>query len=518
MKTRLHWALAFLAFWGVHDPADLPAVPREVTFFPQSARVVDVARLTLQPAGSGTLRAVAVLPSQTLTDSLTARLPADSPLRIEDQSWRQIERQEDARIADLQRQIQALRTERIGIFSHIQALETEIQFWQAQAKGKARTLEEATATAALLNKQLRKALQEKLALEPTLERTDKRLRELQEDLNRISGLKETRWEVTFLLSGPPARDTTLTLDYSLSGCGWTPLYRLEASPRENAVHFGWEAEFWQGSGLDWSDIMVSLATLPPRSAIAPPELPPWIVRPRPAAVVKGRLMVEGVAAPSAAASMLAEAPDAGPREARQSTYAVWQIGKRNIPAGSRQRVKVLGESWPADFVRLLRPGQTHQSFVQAHVTLTESREIPPGQATFLIDGAILGKRPFSFAGREATLSFGTDPLVNCEVTQLSRRAGEKGFITDRQTHEWSWRYQVQNSRDSAVRIRLEDAVPQTRDEKIRVTLKTVPEPAEKNSEKVVWTFGLAPGDTQSVLNTILIDAPREMELDLGSRH
>jgi uncharacterized protein (TIGR02231 family) len=213
----------------------------------------------------------------------------------------------------------------------------------------------------------------------------------------------------------------------------------------------------------------------------------------------------------------AEAHQAEPAESRQATYSLWNLGKRSLAAGPRQRIRISEESWPASFAHLIRPAQSAEAFVQARVHFSESRDIPPGQASFLIDGAILGKRSFSLAGREAMLPFGVDPLVTCEATLLSRLAGEKGFITDRQTQEWSWRYRIRNSRESTVRVRLEDAYPQVRDERIRVTAKSEPEPNEKNPQTLTWLFDLPPGGNQSILHALRLEAPREMELDLGWR-
>lgn len=516
MKTCFSVVLSFLLLLPVFDSAG-EAAPRKATLFPNMAKVEDVARVALQPSGDHTFRAVITLPAQTVPDSLTMILPADSPLRIDDQNWRAITRQDDTRIAELRRQIQNFKTERNGVFSGIQALEAQVQFWQAQAKMKTKTVDEAGAFAALLTVKVKKALQEKLALEPELEKADKKLKELQEELNRITGQKETLWEVTFLLRGPPAREAILTLTYSLTGCGWTPLYRLEALPRTGTILFDWEADIWQSSGIDWNQVEIYLATLPPRSSLAPPDLPSWIIRPRPETHLKGKPKADLREAPAPRAMMLVEAQETAPLEIRQSTYSLWNLGKRNIPAGSRQRMKVRAETWPADFAHLLRPGLTSQAFIQAFVKLEEAKDVPSGNAAFLIDGALLGKRPFSFSGKEGNFFFGVDPLVTAETTLLSRKSGETGFIADRQTHEWVWRFIIRNARDAAVRVRMEDPLPQVRDERIKVFLKPEPEPAEKTSQAMLWKLEIPAGQTQSVLSTILLEAPKEMDLDLGWR-
>lgn len=499
-------------------PSPISAAPQEVTLFPDSARVTELFSVTLRPAGGERFRGIVTIPGQAQPETLRASLPPELPQRIIDQTWRQVHRQDDARLGELRRQLQAVKTERISLLASMQALEAQILFWQAQAKGKTKTLQETDAFALLLSKNLRKAFQDKLSLEPQLQKVDERIKQVQEEINQIIGHKESLWEVTFLFTGPAARELPLTLDYVLGGCGWMPLYRLDARPRSGTVLFAWEAETWQSSGVDWKKVAVRLATLPSKMTLSPPPLPPWIIRPRPPlplprAQTKADLHERAPEAGLLSASENAEAP----REIRQSTYALWQIGERDIPAGARQRIKIREESWPANFVHLLRPALTPQAFVQAAVRLGEPQEIPSGQATYLIDGAILAKRPFSFAGQEGIFFFGVDPLVGAERHLLSRKAGEKGFVSERQSQEWVWRYDLRNERPDPIQARLEDPPPQVRDERIKFFLQYDIQPSITTVDMTTWNLLIPAGGKTSLTSTIRLEAPREMDLDLGWR-
>jgi hypothetical protein len=225
-----------------------------------------------------------------------------------------------------------------------------------------------------------------------------------------------------------------------------------------------------------------------------------------------------MAAPMAKAALYEGTQDAAePRETRQTTYAVWTLGKKTIPAGSRQRLKIREEAWQADFVYLLRPSMTSQAFVQATVKLPEGSEAPSGTATFLIDGGVLGKRPFAFAGHEAILTFGVDPLVTVQQVLLSRKSGEKGLIVDRQTQEWAWRMDIRNAGTAAIRVRLEEPLPQPRDERIKITFQSEPEANEKTTSEMIWRMEIPAGQKRSLFTTIRLEAPKEMDLDLGWR-
>jgi uncharacterized protein (TIGR02231 family) len=521
MKTKklIHILLFLPVLGGFFFPSLTCALPRMVTFFPNSARVTDIIRVSPQTTGQQEFRVPVILPAQAVPDSLTTRLDPASGLKIDDLAWRKMNRQDDGRIADIQRQLQQAKSERIGVFSQIQSLDAQIQFWQAQANAKARTAEEINGLAAQIGRNVQKDLQEKLTLEPTLEQWDKRVRELQEELNQATGQKETVWEMTVTLRGSSVRETDLTLTYTLNECGWTPLYRLDAHPGERLIRFAWDAEIWQGSGMDWNQVDTELATLQPHTSLTPPDLRPWIIRPRPEfRMAKGIQRAEMMAAPSAPINPSSETQDkTEPKEARQTTYAVWTLGKKTIPAGARHRFKIRDENWQADFVHLLRPSLTPQAFVRATVKLPEGSELPSGAATFLIDGAVIGKRSFAFASQEGTFFFGIDPLVTARLVQLSSQSGQKGLIVDKQTQEWRFRIDLNNGGSGAIQARLEEPLPQPRDERIRISILAEPETSERRDSEMIWNLQIPGGQKRSLLNTIHLEAPKDMDLDLGWR-
>jgi uncharacterized protein (TIGR02231 family) len=514
-KVRCTAAIAvFLCFY----PFTAGAVPREVTLFPGTALIIEAAKVHLHQEGKDSKRAVFFLPVQADPNSLVTQLAQpEAGLRIEDQTWRQVPRNDGKKIKELRKHIQALKAERSNLQAGIFSLDTQIQFWESQTKVKMKTISDASDMASAIGKNIQKAYRGKLVAEPELERLNKRIREMEDELTRTVGKKETLWEVTILFSGTQTREASLMYSYSMSGCGWLPLYRLDARPKERRILFSWEAEIWQSSGQDWHGVNVNIATLQPLTSITPPDLPPWIIIPHPEIMLKsGRQSDEKKA--STAFSEKDEPTEtlpSAPRQIRQSTFSIWQLGRKNIPAGSRQRVKIREDAWPADFTHLMRPRLNTQAFVRAAVNLSEPTEIPPGDATFMLDGAILGKRRFDFAGKEGTLFFGEDPFVTAHLVLVSKKTGEKTFLENKQTCKWDWRIDLRNARTSPARIRVEEPYPQSGDERIKLSLQHDPPPSEQNPATLIWSFDLPPGQKKSLLAAIVLTAPGDMNLDLG---
>jgi uncharacterized protein (TIGR02231 family) len=491
------------------------AAVKEVTLFPHSAKISETAKINPQ-CDKGKCLSVITLPSQADPESLVVSLPPQSRVKIEDVQVKPIQVQDEIKIADLRKQITGREGERKEMLAKLQALEVQLQFWQAQTKAKTKTLADASKLADAIGKNVRRDHQEKLTIETQLEKIDKNIKKLKEELNQAAGKKETAWEITLTTSGSGQNEIALSYTYSLAGCGWLPLYRIEALPADKIISFSWDAEIWQSSGEDWKQVQLNVATLQPIINVAPPELPEWIIKPR--VLYKASRSKNIAAAPL----MEKEASDnealgAMPAETQNTTYSIWSLGKKNIPAGNRQRLKIKDEFWPVEFLFLVRPSINPQAFVRAQIKLDKPTEIPPGQAIFVIDGAILGKREFSFAGSDGELFFGTSPLISVTSSTIADQSGTKTIFQDKQTRSWQWLIEAKNSSNAEIKLRIEEPVPQARNKKIHLTFKLNPEPAEKDHAKFVWFLDVPAKQKKTIQTNIELEAPKDMNIDFGWR-
>ena len=516
MKARdyyIHYKLIIVLILLV--PVCSTAAVKEVTLFPDSAKISEITKI--HPQCSDKCRAVITLPPQADPESLVVSLPPAGHVKIEDLQAKPIQVQDEAKIAELRKQIAGAEGEKKETQAKLEALEAQLLFWQAQTKAKTKTVADSYKLADAIGRNVHKAHQEKFAAETQLEKIDKNLKKLQEELNQAAGHKETAWEITLTISGSNQNEISFPYTYSLAGCGWLPLYRVEALPADKSVSFSWEADVWQSSGEDWKQVQLNLATLQPITNVNPPEMPDWIIRPRkfsrkmvPANMAGMDLMQKKE---SAEDESLAEAP----AETRNTTYSIWSLGKKNVVAGSHQRLKIKDESWPAEFLFMARPAINPQAFVRASVKLDKPAEIPSGQAIFVIDGAVLGKREFSFAGSEGTLFFGTSPLISVTSSTIADKSDEKTFLQDKQTRSWQWLIEAKNSGAADIKLRIEEPVPQARDKRIKLDFKQNPEPAEKDHAKFVWLLDVPAGQKKTIQNNIELEAPSDMNIDFGWR-
>lgn len=520
MRSKItFFSLLALIFFVLFFSSSSSAVVREVTLFPNAAKISETAKINLQCTSNEKCRTTVIMPSQADPESFTVSTPAESRIRIDDIQIKSIARQDEARISGLRKQITKLQNDRKELQAKLQSLEVQLQFWQMQTKAPAKNVADADNLAAAIGRNVKKSSQEKFAVETDIEIIDKQLKELQDGLKRAAGNKETAWEATLTFSTYTRAETVLSYSYNLGGCGWRPLYRVEALPSDSKVSFSWEAELWQSSGDDWKQVQINLATLQPVVTVIPPDLPAWIIKKRVPRIYKS-LREESVM-PRAAMEKRSfdaeenQAPVA--EEIVKTTYSLWSVGKKDIPAGNRQRIKIKEENWPVDFFYLARPSLSREAFICAQVKFATSVDIPSGEAIFLIDGAILGKRNFTLAGIEGLLFFGTSPLISVTSSTLADKAGAKTIFQNKQTQLWQWLLEANNAGGSNIKLRIEEPVPQARDERISLTFKQNPEPTEKDHDKFVWIINVPARQKISIQNTVEMEAPKDLDLDLGWR-
>ncbi|NLN39370.1 MAG: mucoidy inhibitor MuiA family protein [Smithella sp.] len=501
----------------VLTPALCPAAVKEVTLFPASAKVEASVRIRPQATDTNKHKITLLLPSQADPESLNVSLPPSGGAKIDDIQIKSVARVDETRIAGLRSRLTKAQNEKNELLARINALNAQLQFWQAQIKAKTKTIAEADQLAAAIGKNTRRMHYEKNTVEEESRKTEKLIKELEALLDEATGQGEKVYEALVSLTGSVRPDAEISYSYILRGCGWQPVYRLEALPSSGSVIFSWDAQVWQSAGEDWQNIRLNLATLQPVRTIAPGDLPAWLIRPKSPVLYRSTRASKPAPASLSASQEDAATADSAPRESIHTTYRTWSAGTITLPAGQKQRLKIKDDAWHAVFLFLARPSLSPQVFVQAKFKLAEPVEIPPGEATFLIDGAVIGKRNFTLAGTEADIYFGISPLVTVKQMTLTDKTGASDIFRQKQTRSWTWRMEAINAGSAPVRLRIEEPVPQAGDERIKLKFRHNPEPAQNDTSMFVWTMDLPGLHTEIIETGIELEAPADMPLDFGWR-
>lgn len=488
----------------------------KAVFYPDAARFHEQTRVELDTAGDGLSRAVLHLPDEARPETLLLG-PLPGGATLADLSWESVQQPESPEITKLRATLEKLLQRKAALQGRREAAQARIQLWSSQQMYRLQDAKEAERLAGLVKRELPGLYELRAAKDAALEDLQQDIDRVRKELEQATGEKRRAWEVSLAVADAPASTLDLEYSYVAGNCGWRPFYRLEAKPRTGRVAFAFQADIRQGAGRDVR-AEIFLATTRPSPSIRPPHLPDWIIRPRPkpSANRGAPKMADAMVAVERAA--MAEAP-AEPKKLQQSTFALWRVGERSLPAGEQKRLTLRREAWPAEFSWLLRPSVTRDSYLRAAVELDEPRDLPRGDALFLVDGAMLATRPFAFTGAETTLFFGKDPSVTAELTTRRKQSGSEGFISSEQTFDWKWSITVTNAKTYAAPVRVEEPRPEARSKKIELEITADPKPdkTEKPQEKnlLVWTFEAKPQSKAAIEYGVHLTAPEAMRLDMG---
>ena len=484
----------------------------QVTLHPQSAVIEERLAAPLVTTPSGTV-AVFTVPRATDTSGIRVRAETRG-VAVGGLAWREIDASETPDLAALRARLKAAVAERDVAKASVEAMEAQAGFWKNMRLDGSGTADAAARLATTLGENLNSLLGRLYAARENLTKKDQEVARIEEELARATGGADTAIEVRATVEGASGKTVALHLAYAVSGCGWTPAYRLDAEPGKSSVEIVFEAVMSQSTGREWN-APLRLATTPPMVRLEPPALPQWIIRPRDDAMPRplgAARMTMDAAAPMVESAMAKEAV----RE-DYGASAAWDMGVRAVPPGEEMSLPVRRISAKAEFVHLLRPMRGEEAYLKARLTLPEAASMPRGPARFLVDGAMVGEGAFGLEDTESDVFFGTDPLVSLKTEVLTKGSGERGLFGRTRTHAWGWRFTVQNGRTVPLAALIEEPLPLVRDERVELTIKATPEITEQKDGIASWRIAVPAKGSANVTWNVDLRAPADLELDLGRR-
>ena len=327
-----------------------------------------------------------------------------------------------------------------------------------------------------------------------------------EELGQLEKSAALGKRVSVILHKAPAGGKVrVEYSYTLSHCGWRPVYSFSARTEGGGnkdINVRLMAEVWQLTGIDWKNVRLSLVTrgMGPRE---PAALPRWTLdsnakadsrKAASAHAFRGRgagLQDTAVAleeAPSSAKEAPLEAAANAPVTlASDGLYASWDVSANGLEEG-RSRLLIVEDNWQTPLQWLARPGRRDSRvWLVAKYTLPAGQVWPDGHAEFSVNGQSVGSGVFKPVKGEARLFFGEDPRVTLTATDDTRTRGESGFIDKRRHWRWAWTYTLTNRHGQPVTVRLERPAPVAVDE--RITVRHEDEPAARKEERNICSSG-----------------------------
>jgi uncharacterized protein (TIGR02231 family) len=428
---------------------------------------------------------------------------------------------------ELERRIEALRDERQGLDDRIAAETKRKEFAQRFAtnvpmglgeKGEARPLSEWRAAFAAV-------AEETAAADNAIRAARLRQREIDRELTRLESDAKAnpprKMEVRIDLAADAAARSVLRVSYTVRGARWAPFYdaRLDSGSRERkpALELIRRAEIVQQTGEDWSDVALSVSTVRTAKGGSAPELRPLIVRyPQPAiprSALGGRADQYGsVAAPEPAQSEDARArlAPAAEREAAVETggyQVVFRVPGRNSVSTSEgaKAVRLTTAKIAPDLLSRATPALDETAFLEASFRQADDAPLLPGRVALYRDGIYVGRGQLALTPKDETvrLGFGADDKVKVARATVRKIEGSAGIISSARTDEREYKITVRSGHERPIRMIVEDQIPTTENEDIKVELLPVTTPPTERDVRdrrgvLAWSFDAAPGESREI--------------------
>ena len=521
---------------GLAGPAaaqtEITSAIESVTVYPDGATVTRRIRVDL-PQGDSVLRAVDFPPT---LDPASLRVEGEAQARltiggIDARPPRAERPPSDPALDD---SIEALRDDRARLDGKIAAATARRKFAerfseQAPAgmgeKGEARPLAEWRAAFAAVEDEV-------VAADAAIREARIMQRNIDRELARLDAQRTAnpprKMEVRIDINSEAATSATLLVSYTVRGARWSPIYdaRLDTGGHDHkpSIDLVRRAEIVQTTGEDWRDVQLAVSTVRTAKGGSAPELRPLIVRyPTP------RLPVEGARAPMSALPVPSAAPPAPggiardefakrkddnivaeEQEAAADTggfQAVYRIpGRVSVSASEgAKNFRISSAVIAPDLVVRAAPAIDATAFLEANFKHGEDAPLLPGRVAIYRDGIYVGRGQMAMTSKDENvrLGFGADDNVKIARGTVRQIEGSAGIISSAKTERREYKTSVRNGHDAPIRIVIEDQVPVSEIDEVKVELLPVTTtPTERDVRNrrgvMAWNFEIAPGEAKEI--------------------
>jgi uncharacterized protein (TIGR02231 family) len=451
-------------------------------------------------------------------------------------------------IAELTQQIQELQTQRRAINDKITARKIQLKFVEGLSEKSVGFFSSSIAkqqvglneTGELLNFLGTNYLKYVSAIaqhERQQHKLDNQIQALKQNFQQVmTSHSQQSFNIIVAIEPSGSGNFELEISYVVMGARWTPLYDLRVNTTNNQINLNYLAEVNQNTGEDWTGVALTLSTAKPGMGTLPPKLEPWFidtVHPKSAQTPEFRRTrspqtaePDRAPAPERAFAMMALSDAAAAPEsiaAQTATATVskeggtvsFQVGgNTKIPSdGTPHKVMVFRENYPFKPEYIAVPRLVSFAYLQAVVVnpLTGATLLP-GKANIFRDNTFVGTVELENVspGQEYKLNLGIDEGLKIE-RELVERQVDKKLIGQQRRMSYAYRLNVTNLHQVQVHLTLQEQLPVSRNEQIKVRLTlTNPKIVAGEMGLLEWIMSLQPQAKQELYYQFVVEHPPDL--------
>lgn len=366
---------------------------------------------------------------------------------------------------------------------------------------------------------------DKLEINRKLEQLREELKKVNQQISELNnGRSQTTSRVAAVLQSDTRQQVRLTLSYLVNRAGWYPSYDVRVSGIQNPVELSYKANIYQTTGVDWDDVQLTVSSARPEQGGILPGLDPWYIDfytplPPPVTTVpqmeeRNKMRARQAAQKSAdQQAVFEEMYTALPvQEIQNQTSFSYKIElPYNIPsAGKPLTVEMKRHEVPAGYRYYTSPKLRSAAYLTANISEWGEYNLLPGEANLFFENTYVGKSNINprVVADTLTFSLGRDESVVIERAKL-REFEEKNFFGSRVRESFVWEISIRNSKNQPVVIEVEDQVPVSQHEDIRVEVnERSGADYDRSNGRLLWKLEIGPNQSRKIRFEYEVEYPR----------
>jgi len=400
------------------------------------------------------------------------------------------------------------------------------------------------------DKQLAEVDRQLLALQTDREAVRAEVDRLNRELGALRGNeRRSRLLAKVNLDVRQAGEVEVNLSYLVRGPSWSPSYDMRADTKAKTLEVTYRAEVRQATGEDWQGVSLRLSTAQPGLAGREPKMDPWFLTKAEAVAfagtVTGGLVVNGradnrfqmfnevqVMGNSMTISGVAGGGTLKRMEAMDERRASVQAGgtaatfvidrKSDILADNKPaQVTVMRESFPAYFRHTCVPKLSPFVYLKTKAVNKTGFTFLPGPTAVFLDGAFVAQANLDLvpSGQDFWTYLGVDQGVSVERKVLARREETTGVFGKKTLRTvFDQVFKLKNGKATDIELVLWDQVPASNHEDIKVVFeepryeKDTDDLKLNESKFLEWRLPLKAGAKQDLPFRFAVERPEDIQV------
>lgn len=306
---------------------------------------------------------------------------------------------------------------------------------------------------------------------------------------------KTRYHIVVTTYSDFGSSGKIEVNYFINNAGWIPAYDLRANATNEPIDITYKAHVFQNSGEDWDNVKLILSTYDRTFSAVKPSAGVWRLDytiNKPVAVnreISNELYYsQNMSSPVQAQGLKIQMESDSQYKDVSLTYVPGQslsnISQNfsnvefevkmpySIKAdGSQKLMVVMNEKVDAKFFHYMLPRMNKYGFLQAKIGDWENLSLLPGKANIYFQQTIVGSTMIDPAAMSDTmeLTLGRDQGIVSTRKKISEEERKVG-LSKRVLKEYTFEIEVRNNTRSAVDLTLEDLIPVTANEDIKIKI------------------------------------------------